>query len=998
MIMRAIITFFFLCLLSSSLLADESLVKGSSDQIGETLSFTFPTDYISGTEITFPVVVKDDGSFSITIDIDEPLVGQVSGSNWNSSIFIYPNDELILNVNGAQTSFDGLHQKENLFLNRLKTKQLSRQDIIYKMSNTGIDEYKDWLRVEFNRWKSEFLSFKSANAVSDAFEIYINSELEYTQAYYLMRYRIEYPLAQGLVPPLDLPQEYLTLISKAFTNNAKAIMSPAYRRFLDEFITMTRELDIDVQPILVEENFRVVSKTAPVFAQPDIPPIYQSLDEGDIVQFLGERSDFKTKSRIGGEMSEDYWYKVRLSNGGEGWLLGHTIKKVEKATSQNEDPIKREVTTISKVVTKAVAIYDDVQILNDPHERKVITQVPYGFEMDYPLVSTTENLPYKFKGINWLGKFSMVDINGKIGWVFENLIKTQRKVVQISEQRQIVTLAALADYSTLDRFLIGTPLFYYIAKDLNSRMQFSQDETLKRDVENFLNISDDVKINDFVRFQYNELFGTELDFNLTKKDVQLVDLVTDDDTQEGTVVSNFTIDNNIEVFQNYVVIPEIAPESNTYETRISIDEPSLIDVNVTKDPLSGSYQRLRSYPQGNKNNAIAYDQVVNEMAMLKFGNVSRKIYLSAGSDVHVSLDHNNEVVFQDEINQYMNAFYKQFHKRDQTILQRIRTSNEKEFKIFVTALAKQKLTFLKESAKRAGLDIEFVKDMTYDTNYWMAHQLLRYTEDRPKYDKSWVLPKNETNYYDFLNQIDINPVNRTLGTNYRNFIKSYFQYYHGLIENRNITAKTLLEDRFNGYSYYYLMAQELYADVFRSDPINSGKAIAKYIQTNPYKDLSRSLENVYNANLPLRAGVSAPYFELKDQNGRVVRQTDLIGKIVVLDFWATWCAPCLEKMRTDREIWDKYSEEDVVFLYVSLDNNPSTWKKFLGNNTLIKGEHAIPLGKDLAFDSPIANAYKITSIPAFYIIGKDGNLAYNPFTTLSPLRIRDHIDNLLYPR
>jgi len=996
--MRAFITLLFIGLFSAALIGAESVIKGSSEHIGETLSFTFPTDYISGTEITFPVVVRSDGSFQITIDIDEPLLGKVSGENWSSSIFIHPDDELALNIVGSTVAFQGLHGLENQFLNRLKSNQLNHQDILYGMSNKGVEEFKEWLSVEFNRWKAEFLSFKSMNKVSDSFATIVNAELEYSQAYYLMRYRIEYPLANGLVPPMDLPQDYLNQIGQVVVNNSEAIKSPAYRRYLDEYVTMTREVDSDIQPLLVEDNFKIISKTAPVFAQPDIPPIYQSLDEGDVVKFLGQRSDFKTKSRIGGEMSEDYWYKVRLSNGGDGWVLGHTIEKIEKATSQNEDPIKREVTTISKVVTKAIAIYDNIEVLNDPHERKVIMQLPYGFEMDYPLVSTTENHPYKFQGINWLGKFSMVDINGQIGWVFENVIKTQGKVVQISEQRQIVTLAALGDYSSLDKFLIETPLYYHIAKDLNSRLQFNQDENLKRDIENFLSISDDQNINDYIRYQYNDLFGTSLDFNLTKEDIQLVNLISDGNDQEGTVVSNFAVDNEIEVFQNYVVIPEIVGESNTLETRITIEDPSLLDINVLADPLSGRYQSLRYYANDRNNSSLAYDHAENEMAMLKFGNKSRKIYLTAGSDISISVDSENQIVFGDVANQFMSSFFEHFNKRDQSILQRIRTSNESEFKTFVTALAKQKLTFLKETAKEKGLDSEFVKDMTYDINYWMAHQLLRFTEDRPKYDKSWVLPKSQTNYYDFLSQIDINPVNRTLGTNYSNFIKSYFQYYHGLIENRNIHSKSLIEQQFNGYSYYYLMAQELYADVFKGDPIHSGKAIANYIQTNPYKDLSQSLTNVYNANLPLRAGIPAPYFELKDRNGRVVTQTDLMGKIVVLDFWATWCAPCLEKMRTDRDIWDKYSEDDVVFLYVSLDNNISTWKKFLGNNTLIKGEHAIPLGQQLAFDSPIANAYKVTSIPAFYIIGKDGNLAYNPFTTLSPLRIRDHIDNLLYPR
>jgi len=978
------------------------VISGKVSSSESQINFTFPTDYLTGNLISYPVNILSDGTYHISLDIKEPLAGVLTIGDWKMPLFIHPNDTLSISLiqqgEGYTSSISGAFSIETELLSEIEQASISTEDLTYAMLSKDIDEYKPWLTERYNRLKATYLGYRSKHSLSPKFEVYLNSELDYSFAYYLLKYRLEYPVANNLVPPLELPSQYINSVNRVLINNEAAICSPAYRKFLDEYVDLSREVDEGDQLYLGEENFVVTSKTSPLFAQPDVPPIYQSIEQGEVVKFLGQRSDFKTKSRVGGEMSEDYWYKVKLGNGREGWLIGQTIEKVEKKNSQNLKPIQHEVSTKSKVVTRAKAIFDNLELFNDPHERKVIRTLGYGFEMDYPHVSTTENLAYRFQGIDRLGKFVMVDVDGQVGWVFEQGIKTERKVIESVEQRQVVTLAALKDYSYLDRLLIGTPLYYFIAADLVNRIQFDQDENLKLDIENFLSISDDEYINNFVQYYYNESYGTELDFGLSIQDVQLVGLIGTVNTEE-VVSSTYVLDNAIEVFQNYVVLPAIEDPINLYETRISIPNSQEIKIQVNSDPLSGRSTILRGYRSDSKE-PIAFDQSSNEFATIVVSGIKKPIFLKAGSDLGIKCSSDGDLVFESvgNENNFLNDFYNTFHKRDETISQRIRTENEIDFKTYISSLAKQKLTFLKAKETEYDLEESFTKDMTYDINYWLGYQLLRYTQEHAEYDKSWALPKENNEYYDFLKQIDINPVNRTLSNNYHRFIQSYFSYLHGQLAHRNKSAKPLIEEQFNGYSFYYLKALELYADVFKGDPIGTGKEIAQFVQINPYVALNKSLSDVYNANLPLRAGVPAPDFTLRDSKGRTVSKAQLKGKIVVLDFWATWCAPCLEKMRTDRGLWNKYNSDDVVFLYVSLDNNKSAWQRFLRNNPSIKGLHAFPKDRDIAFESSIAQSYKISSIPAFFIIGKDGNLAYNPFTTLSPGRIRDHIDNLLYPR
>jgi len=69
----------------------------------------------------------------------------------------------------------------------------------------------------------------------------------------------------------------------------------------------------------------------------------------------------------------------------------------------------------------------------------------------------------------------------------------------------------------------------------------------------------------------------------------------------------------------------------------------------------------------------------------------------------------------------------------------------------------------------------------------------------------------------------------------------------------------------------------------------------------------------------VRAGDEAPNFQLRDMNGRVVALSDLRGKVVLLNFWATWCGPCRIEMPAMERLYRAYSRKDFEILAVSTD-------------------------------------------------------------------------------
>jgi len=76
-------------------------------------------------------------------------------------------------------------------------------------------------------------------------------------------------------------------------------------------------------------------------------------------------------------------------------------------------------------------------------------------------------------------------------------------------------------------------------------------------------------------------------------------------------------------------------------------------------------------------------------------------------------------------------------------------------------------------------------------------------------------------------------------------------------------------------------------------------------------------------------GDEAPDFSLMSEGGRPIQLKDLRGKFVILNFWATWCGPCVEELPSLNRFAQRFAQQDVVVLGVSVDDNAAAYEKFL---------------------------------------------------------------------
>ncbi len=121
-------------------------------------------------------------------------------------------------------------------------------------------------------------------------------------------------------------------------------------------------------------------------------------------------------------------------------------------------------------------------------------------------------------------------------------------------------------------------------------------------------------------------------------------------------------------------------------------------------------------------------------------------------------------------------------------------------------------------------------------------------------------------------------------------------------------------------------------------------------------------------------GQRAIGFTLIDPEGREVSLADYEGKMVLLDFWASWCGPCRKENPNVVEAYEKYRKEKFlngkkfVVLSVSLDKNETPWKQAIAKDNLAWDSHVLDQ------EGRIATTYGVRSIPYSFLISGEGNI------------------------
>ena len=142
----------------------------------------------------------------------------------------------------------------------------------------------------------------------------------------------------------------------------------------------------------------------------------------------------------------------------------------------------------------------------------------------------------------------------------------------------------------------------------------------------------------------------------------------------------------------------------------------------------------------------------------------------------------------------------------------------------------------------------------------------------------------------------------------------------------------------------------------------------------------------------LPEGQAAPAFALERYGGGKATLSELKGKVVMLDFWATWCPPCVDEMPSLVRLAREYESKGLVFVAASRDDPPDN-KAAVG---VFVARRVPDLGSYAAFaDDPVAAAYKIQALPTLYFIDRQGRVLQAHSGSVSASTLREWIEQAL---
>jgi thiol-disulfide isomerase/thioredoxin len=142
-----------------------------------------------------------------------------------------------------------------------------------------------------------------------------------------------------------------------------------------------------------------------------------------------------------------------------------------------------------------------------------------------------------------------------------------------------------------------------------------------------------------------------------------------------------------------------------------------------------------------------------------------------------------------------------------------------------------------------------------------------------------------------------------------------------------------------------------------------------FIATNPDDSAMRVRAERFAEHPELARARMAPPFAVTALDGQEVSLDGLQGKVVLIDFWATWCGPCREALPHIQEIARKFQGQPLVIISVSLDSDETKWKDFVAKNNMTWLQY-----RDGGWDGSLSKLFGVTAIPHTFTIDPNGVL------------------------
>ncbi|MGZ5304726.1 MAG: TlpA family protein disulfide reductase, partial [Bacteroidia bacterium] len=366
------------------------------------------------------------------------------------------------------------------------------------------------------------------------------------------------------------------------------------------------------------------------------------------------------------------------------------------------------------------------------------------------------------------------------------------------------------------------------------------------------------------------------------------------------------------------------------------------------------------------------------------GDEATYLYLEPGDNVSVTL---NTEQFDETVkyegkaaanNNFMAQYFLKFLENSQEKAKvkytRLANAPTQDYMQYLDSIATAKNAFFKKHESK--LSKSFQHYFSNRISYEMANEKLNYPDFKKYYTQKEVeLPAD---YYSFLEKVKVQNDSAVMMSSYLNFLNNFLFYeVQRLRKDAQVQTYKFYNAKYAVVDLYLTgkVREVIMAEVLKSAishlPFKESEALyTGFKQTVNDKELLDYVAKKYDKKKLLAEGANAPIFTLKDTSGKTVSLADFKGKIVYLDFWASWCGPCMQEAPHAVKLQEKFAGKDVVFLYVSTDDNDEAWRKAIRSKNLQKGVHLI--SKKSAEN--VQEKYDVEGIPSYFLIGRDGKI------------------------
>lgn len=197
---------------------------------------------------------------------------------------------------------------------------------------------------------------------------------------------------------------------------------------------------------------------------------------------------------------------------------------------------------------------------------------------------------------------------------------------------------------------------------------------------------------------------------------------------------------------------------------------------------------------------------------------------------------------------------------------------------------------------------------------------------------------------------------------------------------RNLVTRHIDDRRARAHAAMFLLAERLTEAPFPYAEASYFDYIDRY---SDFPENIEFLRALYEDLKQVQPPNPAIPFELPDPSGALISLEDVKGTFVLLDFWASWCAPCLAEFPHMKRLHAEYSRKDVQFISISTEEDERIWRDYLAADP----HPWIQVYAGGGFLHPLFQAYKGGGIPFYVLLDRNGNIyRYNDFRPSSNLK------------